>query len=91
MLSGASNVEPITMQVNANVTAFVGETAHLPCRVGNLGEYTVSGCESLDLILLDGSLRGTALFSRVLIGPCTLWYDIIELYEVRQGKADWIT
>ena len=27
--------------MNTNVTAVVGDTTHLPCRVQDLGEYTV--------------------------------------------------
>ena len=30
------------LNINTNVTAVVGETAHLPCRAKDLGEYTVS-------------------------------------------------
>ena len=33
---------PITMAVHSNVTVFEGDTAQLPCRVANLGEYTVT-------------------------------------------------
>ena len=28
--------------MNSNVSAVVGDTTHLPCRVQDLGEYTVS-------------------------------------------------
>ena len=30
------------LNMNTNVTAVVGDTSHLPCRVQDLGEYTVS-------------------------------------------------
>ena len=30
------------LNMNSNVSAVVGDTTHLPCRVQDLGEYTVS-------------------------------------------------
>ena len=33
--------QPEFMKINRNISAVVGETAFLPCRVKNLDEYTV--------------------------------------------------
>lgn len=33
---------PVILTLHANVTVAVGGTAQLPCRIKNLGEYTVS-------------------------------------------------
>lgn len=38
---------PVTLMVNSNITAYEGQTAHLPCRVKNLGEHTV--CHLLNI------------------------------------------
>ena len=43
------------LHVNTNVTAVVGGTARLPCRVKDLGEYTVSNVIQVDSIKYTSS------------------------------------
>ncbi len=39
------NNNPVILRVNANVSVAVGDTAYLPCRVKNLGDFRVSAAE----------------------------------------------
>ncbi|XP_034178786.1 lachesin isoform X1 [Osmia lignaria lignaria] len=51
---------PVFEPTAANVSAFVGQTVYLPCRVRNLGDKVVSWMRSKDLHILTS---GTTLFS----------------------------
>ncbi|XP_017788885.1 PREDICTED: uncharacterized protein LOC108571378 [Habropoda laboriosa] len=51
---------PVFEPTAANVSAFVGQTVYLPCRVRNLGDKVVSWMRSKDLHILTS---GNALFS----------------------------
>ncbi|XP_063978540.1 zwei Ig domain protein zig-8-like isoform X1 [Diachasmimorpha longicaudata] len=46
---------PVFEQTATNVTAFVGQTVYLPCRVRNLGDKVVSWMRSKDLHILTSS------------------------------------
>uniref|UniRef100_A0A0C9RKY6 LAC_0 protein n=1 Tax=Fopius arisanus TaxID=64838 RepID=A0A0C9RKY6_9HYME len=46
---------PVFEQTAINVTAFVGQTVYLPCRVRNLGDKVVSWMRSRDLHILTSS------------------------------------
>ncbi|XP_076750384.1 zwei Ig domain protein zig-8 isoform X2 [Xylocopa sonorina] len=51
---------PVFEQTAANVSAFVGQSVYLPCRVRNLGDKVVSWMRSKDLHILTS---GNTLFS----------------------------
>ena len=38
---------PVALTLHANVSVSVGGTVQLPCRIKNLGEYTVRCCPSV--------------------------------------------
>jgi len=40
---------PVILSLHANVTVVVGGTTQLPCRIKNLGEYTVSSLSQFEI------------------------------------------
>eukprot|EP00094_Tigriopus_californicus_P013859 TCALIF_13414-PA protein Name:"Protein of unknown function" AED:0.73 eAED:0.79 QI:0/0/0/0.33/1/1/3/0/196 len=72
--------DPISLEVTTNVTVFEGETVHLPCRVRNLGEYTVSWMRGRDMSVVS---VGHVTFSS------DKRYHVVHVPRPRLNAADW--
>lgn len=77
---GLVNGRPITLQVNNNVTVLVGDTAQLPCRVRNLGEYTVSWLRGRDTSVLSVGHHTFSSDQR---------FSVVQVPRPRLSAADW--
>ena len=78
--SYVSSYPSIDLEVSANLTAFVGETAVLGCRVTNLGEYTVSWLRGRDMSVIS-------------VGDLTFSSDrrfrVVRIPRPRISASDW--
>ncbi|CAB4069351.1 unnamed protein product [Lepeophtheirus salmonis] len=83
-------LNPVTLHVSPNITVSVGEAAHLPCLVDNLGEHTVSWLRGRDTSVLSVGLHTFSSDSRfsVLHVPQlkgTDWNLEIKDVSIRDG------
>ena len=66
--------------MNSNVSAVVGDTTHLPCRVQDLGEYTVSLRFNIAM-LSCASMQDN--WCHISIKPRTMsWYFIFRVSDI---------
>jgi len=76
-----NTMTPEFLKLNKNVTVIEGETAHLPCRVKNLGEqYTVSWIRRRDVTVLSVGHLAFSSDQR---------FSVIQVPRTRISAGDW--
>jgi len=72
--------QPEFMKINRNISAVVGETAFLPCRVKNLDTYTVSWIRATDVTVLSVGHLAFSSDSRI---------SVVQVPRPRLSASDW--